>query len=92
MFFRPFRDDVILRGLWEANDFARRSLELRGIYDFDTDEVIAEMVFETQLRSIHEDLQLEVQFQFFDPPGNGQSLFDFFPNNTALAVGLRWDL
>lgn len=90
--FRPFRNDLILRGLYEPNDFARSSLELRGIYDFDTDETLGEFVFERQLRSIDEDLKLSVQFQWFDPPGTGESLFDFFPNNTSLAVGLRWDL
>ncbi|MEM7305291.1 MAG: hypothetical protein AAF682_01410 [Planctomycetota bacterium] len=90
--FRPFRNDVIARAFWEANDFARRSLELRTIYDVDTKEVIWESIFETQLRAIHEDLKLNVQLQLFDPPGNGESVFDFFPNNSLLAIGLRWDL
>ena len=90
--FRPFANDLILRGFWEANDFARRSFELRGLWDLDTDELVLESIFETQLRSIHEDLQLRVQFQFFDLADTGDSLFDFFPNNTSLAAGLRWDL
>ena len=89
--FRPFRNDVILRALWEANDFARRSLEVRGIYDFDTDETIFETVFESQLRAVHEDLKLTLRLQVFDPPDTGESLFDFFPNNTSISVGLRWD-
>ena len=89
--FRPFRNDFILRGLWQPNDFARSSVEARGIYDVDTDETIFEGIYERQLRSIHEDLKLTVQLQSFDPPGTGESLFDFFPNNTSLAIGLRWE-
>ena len=89
--FRPFRNDVIFRAFWEPNDFARTSLETRGIYDFDTDEIIAEILFERQLRALHEDLKLRLQFQFFDPPGTGESFLDFFPNNTSIAAALRWD-
>ena len=57
----------------------------------DTDEIVFEGIFERQLRALHEDLKLTAQLQLFDPPGNGKSLFDFFPNNSSLAVGLRWD-
>ena len=89
--FRPFRNDIILRGFWEANDFARTSLELRGIWDFDTSEYIIEGIFERQLRAIDDDLKLIAQVQVFEPPGTGESLFDFFPNNSSAALGLRWD-
>jgi len=90
--FRPFRDDLVVRALWEPNDFARTSLEARSIYDLTTDEKIVEAIFERQLRSVHEDLKFTVQLQLFDPPSTGESLFDFFPDNSSLAVGLRWDL
>ena len=88
---RPFRDDLILRLFWEANDFARTSLELRGIYDLETSERLYELAFATQLRGLHEDLQWSVQLQVFEPPGTGESFFDFFPDNTSLATALRWD-
>lgn len=88
---RPFQNDIILRGLWELNNFARTSLEVRGLYDFETGEITAEAIFETQLRDIHENLKLSIQLQVFDPPGTGESFFDFFPNNSSLALGLRWD-
>ncbi len=88
---RPFENDIVLRFLWEANDFARSSVELRGIFDFDSSEVIAELVAERQLRFIHEDLKLRIQAQVFDPPETGRSLFDFFPNNSSIAVALRWE-
>ena len=77
---------------WQANDFARSSLEGRSIYDFDTSETIVELIYERQLRAIHEDLKFSAQWQRFDPPGTGESLFDFFPNNSSLAIGLRWDM
>ena len=89
--FRPFRDDLIMRAFWDRNDFARTSVEVRGIYDLDNHEVILEGVLERQLRALHEDLKLTLQVQWFDPPGNGKSLFDYFPNNSSVAVGLRWD-
>lgn len=88
---RPFRNDLILRLFWEANDFSRTSVEIRGIGDFDTGEVIAEVIAQRQLRFIHENLKASIQLQAFDPPGTGESFFDFFPNNTSLALGLRWD-
>ncbi len=88
---RPFRSDWIARVFWEANDFARSSVELRGLWDRRSHESIFEGLFERQLRALHEDLKLRVQLQLFDPPGTGESLFDFFPNNSSLLVGLRFD-
>ena len=88
---RPFQNDFVLRFLWEAHDFARTSLEARGIYDFEHGEKILELIFERQLRSIDEDLKLITQLQVFDESGPGESLFGFFPNNSAIAVGVRWD-
>ena len=88
---RPFREDLILRGLWEANDFARQSLELRGLFDLDLDESVVEVIYERQLRSIHPDLQMEIEFRAFELADAGESFFSLFPNNSSLAVGLRWD-
>lgn len=89
--FRPFRNDLILRALWEANDFARTSLELRTLIDLDNKETIAELVYETQLRRFDDDLKLRVQLQAFDPAGPDESFFGLFPNNSSLLVGLTWD-
>ena len=88
--FRPFDDDLVLRGFWEANDFARTSLELRGIADFNKEEWIVETIFGRQLRSIHEDLSFEVGVQWIDAASSG-SFFSLFPNNTNLSVALRMD-
>lgn len=87
---RPFQSDVILRGLWEANDFSRTSLEARAIVDTELDEQAFEAVFEHQLRGLHEDLKLIVQLQildFDDPAG----LFSQLPDNTSVSVGLRFE-
>ncbi len=89
--FRPFRQDMILRVFWQANDFARKSLEVRSIFDFDSQEFIFESTFETQLRAINEDLKLLIQFQYFDAPDTRESFFSLFTDNTSLAVGVRWD-
>ena len=89
---RPFRNDLVVRALWDANDFARTSLEVRGLFDLDDHENIAELVLERQLRGLHEDLKLRVRAQVFDRGAAGQTLFGFFPNNSSLSVALRWDL
>lgn len=88
---RPFRNDLIVRGLWEANDFERQSMELRGIFDLEEDESIVELLYERQLRAVHPDVQLEVELRLFDAEENGATFFSLFPNNSSLAVGLRWD-
>lgn len=88
---RPFRDDLILRGFWEANDFARQSLELRGLFDLDVEESIIEVLYERQLRSIHPDLQFEFEYRYFDVAPQGESFYSLFPNNSSIAVALRWD-
>ncbi|MEM1450234.1 MAG: hypothetical protein AAF726_16265 [Planctomycetota bacterium] len=90
-FFRPFRNDVILRAFWEANDFDRKSFEIRGIFDLDNHETIGELIYETQLRSWNDDVKLTTRLQLFDPASVGESLFSVFPNNSSLLVGLRWD-
>ena len=89
---RPFRDDLILRALYTANDFARQSLEVRALFDLDVDENVFELTYQRQLRSIHEDLQLSIQLQLFDPADPGESYFADLDELSSLAVGLRWDL
>ncbi len=89
--FRPFKNDVVLRLFWEGNDFARSSVELRALVDLDEDERIYELIAERTLRSIDEDLTAFVSAQVFHQPDNGRTLFDLFPNNTSVSIGLRWD-
>ena len=90
--FRAFTNDLIGRLYWQAMDFARTSFELRGIFDLERDERIVEAIFERQLRGLHEDLKLFVQLQYIDAASPGSSVFGFFPDNSSLAVGLRFDL
>ena len=89
--FRPFDDDLVLRALWEANDFARSQIELRGFLDPNKNEWVVEAIAKRQLRSIHEDLQLEIGVQVFDPARTEPGFFALFPNNTNVQVGLRID-
>ncbi len=88
---RPFQSDFVLLGLWEAGDFSRRSLEARAILDTELDENIYEVIFEQQLRALHEDLKLTVQLQVFDADDD-EGLFSQLPDNTSLAIGLRFEL
>ncbi|MFT7676788.1 MAG: hypothetical protein ACI8QC_000764 [Planctomycetota bacterium] len=86
---RPFRDDLIVRAFYQPHDFARTTYEARGIYDLETDEVIYELLYTRQLRSLSENIKFIAQLQGFDTGGEG--LFDFFPDNTSIALGLRLD-
>ena len=88
---RPLSSDVVLRTFWEANDFDRTSLELRVVEDTEASERIAELIYETQLRSIDEDLKLILAVQAFDRATAAAGGFGFFPDNSSVAVGLRWE-
>ncbi len=89
--FRPFDDDLVLRVLWEANDFARTSIELRGILDPNKQEYVVEGIYQRQLRSIHEDLQFEVAARWFDVARSEIGFFSLFPDNTSMWMSLRFD-
>ena len=89
--FRPFRNDLIIRLFWEANDFSRTSLEARALIDLSDDEVIWELIFKRQLRFISEDLTFTMQIQGFEAADPGESLYSTFPDNTSVLVGLRWN-
>jgi hypothetical protein len=88
---RPFRNDLIGRVLFESNDFARQSFELRALVDLGVEERIYEAVFERQLRSIDEDLKLTLQLQIFDLDDEPGSFFGSLENLSSIAIGLRWD-
>ncbi len=87
---RPFRNDLIVRALWNVNDFDRTSLEVRFLYDLDHGEAIGEIIAEHQLRFIDDNLKLGFQLQIFDPADRGESFLGAFPNNSSLAISLRW--
>lgn len=89
---RPLRDDLIVRGLYQLNDFARQSIELRALLDLEIDEQIFELIYDRQLRSIHEDLKLSLSAQIFHPAGPGESFYGSLADLTSVAVGLRWDV
>jgi len=89
--FRPFRNDVIARGFWNVNDFARTSLEVRILYDLDNGETIGDLIAERQLGFIDDNLKLGAQLQLFAPASRSESFLGFLPNNSLLAASLRWD-
>ena len=89
--YRPFDDDLVLRLLWEANDFARQRVELRGVADFVKREFLLEASYQTQLRELHEDLKLEVGVRWFELSGDEPGFFDLFPDNSSVWTSLRFD-
>ena len=89
--YRPFDDDLVLRLLWQANDFARQQVELRAVADFAKREYLLEASYQTQLRDLHEDLQLEVGVRWFELDGDAPGFFNFFPNNSSVWTSLRFD-
>jgi hypothetical protein len=86
---RPFQSDVVLRAFYEKNDFSRTSLDARAIVDTELDERVYEVIFERQLRAVHEDLQWFAHLQVFDADETG--LFSALPDNTSLTIGLRFE-
>ena len=87
---RAFRSDFVLRGFWEQNDFSRTSLEARAILDTQLSERVYEVIYEQQLRALHEDLKLICSLQVFNA-SDTQGLFSALPNNTNGTVTLRFE-
>ena len=87
-FLRPFRDDLVARVLWRANDFARTSCEIRWLYDLESTESVMEVAVERQLLFIHENLKFRTQLQLFE---SDDSLFPAETNNSSLAIFLTWE-
>lgn len=88
---RLFTDDVVLRWFWEANDLARRSVELRVIYDLDRTETVAQAIYEQQLRGLHDDLRLQIDVRKVMPDGQPPSIFGLIPDPTAVRVAFTYD-
>ena len=92
--FRPFEHDVAARLYYERRDFARLSIELRGVVDVENRESLGEATIGRQLRFIHDDLRFEIMGQgvrperdLKDEPG----FFGFFPNNSNVRARLAFD-
>ncbi|KAA3611910.1 MAG: hypothetical protein DWQ01_07445 [Planctomycetota bacterium] len=88
---RFFRSDGVLRLFWEANNFSRTSLEARWIQDLDTGERIVQVIFESQLRFLHEDLRFWLDYQVFHLEPGEPSLLNFFPNGSSITTGIFLD-
>jgi hypothetical protein len=81
--FRPFDNDVAVRLFWDAKDFARSSIELRGVVDVKNTELIGQVVIGRQLRFLHDDLSFEIAGQYVRPARDEDTFFSFFPNNNS---------
>ena len=89
--FRPFDNDIVLRLFWEANDFSRTSLEARAVVDVTNGEVIAEAIYKTQLRFIHDDLSFLLGARYIGAERGEPGFFALFPDNSSVRARLRWD-
>ncbi|MCZ6445612.1 MAG: hypothetical protein O6758_05450 [Planctomycetota bacterium] len=88
---RVFQQDLIFRALWQANNFSRSTVQLRGVVDPQDDETILEASFTTQLRAVSEDLRLELRYQRFEHEGEAGTFLSRFSDNSSVSIGLRWD-
>ena len=88
---RPFDNDLIVRVFWEANNFARASVELRSIVDLGHGDLISEAILKSQLRFVHDDLSLLIGGQLVRPSADDQSFLSFFPDNSNVRAQLRFD-
>jgi hypothetical protein len=90
--FRPFDSDIAGRLAWSAGDFARTSIEARGVVDVTNGEIIAEGLASRQLRFIHDDLKLEVGGRYLRAAPSEATLLNAFPtNNSSLRARLQFD-
>lgn len=81
--FRPFENDVAVRVFWDAKDFSRTSIELRGVVDVKNGELIGQATIGRQLRFLHDDLSFEILTQWVRPERDEATFFSFFPNNNS---------
>ncbi len=91
---RPFDHDAAIRLAWSAGDFARSSLELRGVVDVVNGEIISEFIAERQLRFLHDDLKLRLRARALIPsPKEGEItlLSGFVLNNSSVSARLQFD-
>ncbi len=88
---RPFGSDLIFRLAWRRNDFARQSVELRGVVDLEQDESLLEISYARQLRKLHRALKMVASFQVADVPRGGSSFLARLPDNTHVSIVLRRD-
>ncbi len=90
-FSRAFSDDLIMRLYWQAGDFDRTSIELRGIYDLDNNEHVAEVTYATSLLKLHEDLKIELSAIYVKPSSDPSATYSQLPDYTSAAMALRFD-
>ncbi len=88
---RPFDHDFLLRLFWEANDFARSSIEVRGIVDATSGDLMVEGFVGRNLRFIHEDLRLELGGRYIHAARNEPGILSVFRNNSDLRARLQLD-
>lgn len=89
--FRPFDNDVAARLYWQANNFSRTTIELRGILDLETHEAVGEATLGRQLRFLHDDLSFELRVQWVVPEEEGEGFFSFFPNNSNVRASFGFN-
>lgn len=91
LFTRPFSRDLITRLYWQAGDFSRSSIELRSIYDPNNNEYIIETTLSTSLLHLHDDLKLALSALYVNPSSEQKSTFNKLPDNTSVAITLRFN-
>jgi len=88
---RPFESEVATRVAWEAGDFARTNVELAGMVDVESGELVAELTAARQLSFIHDDLKLEAHGRYLAAGSGEASLLSAFPNNSRVGLRTQFD-
>jgi hypothetical protein len=87
---RPFDSDIVLALIWEWNDLARSSAELRAIVDVTSAETIASLELRRQLHPLSNDLRASVLGQVVRPAISEATLLSSLPNATEVRAQLRY--
>jgi hypothetical protein len=88
---RPFDSDVALRVFWEAQGFARSSIELTTAFDVRSYDLLLSATIGSQLRFIHDDLRFEVGGEYLRAGDAGESSLSGLSDNSRVSTRLRMD-
>lgn len=89
-FTRFFQNDLIVRLLWQSNNFNRSEMELRGVIDLDVDESNLELTYRSRVSRISDDLFVEIGYQHFNSETGSVSPLGTNAQNSSLFASLRW--
>lgn len=89
---RIFRNDLAPRVAWSEDARGTTEVIVRGLVDLESDERVLEATFRRRMLSLSDKLVLILRTQVIQLDPDEPSLLNFFPNNSLVEIGLRFDI